>query len=391
MARLKPWDAGRWVYCAASVPMQEQHPRTEKSETRQEGIATHYVAEQVLLNTQCSHLQRLPLCFDFVGETAPNGVLIDESMCDAADQYVMDVLKVCQADGLLQQIRVEQLIQIPRIHATENEGVPDCWVFNAQTRVLDIWDLKNGFGIVEPFENWPMMDYAIGIIDSLGHDDMHITVNLRIVQPRAHHPDGTIRVWTIKGTDLRTYANLLQYQGALALSDNPPAKSGKHCKNCSAYFACQTADHAAMNAIDVGGAMAVEVIPADQLKLHRSVLLRATDAIKYRLNAVDAQIIAMIGNDQPVAGLALDNPPGSLKWTRPDAEIKVLGEMMGAVLTKEKPITPTQALALRSPDKTKLIDEAVIKAYATRSKGKTKIVDSTTTQASKVFGNKKVN
>lgn len=386
MARLMPYDAGRWVYCAASVVMQEMHPRTERSETSIEGIAVHHVGEQVLLNFRDGSIT---LCHDFVGETAPNGVVLDDAMCDAADQYVMDVLSVCQEGGLLQQIKVEQLVQIPRVHATENEGVPDCWVFNAQTRVLDIWELKYGFGIVEAFENWQMIDDAIGIIDLLGHDDMHITVNIRVVQPRAYHPDGTIRVWTVKATDLRAYGNMLHHQGALALSENPPAQSGKHCKNCSAYFTCQTADHAAMNAIDVGTAMQVEVIPAGQLKLHREVLKRATDAIKYRLNAVESQIIAMIGNDQPVDGLALDNPPGSLHWTRPDAEIKALGTLFNAELTKEKPITPTQALALRSPDKKKLIDESVIKAYATRSKGKTKIVDSENSKASRVFGNKR--
>jgi len=383
MARLKAHDAARWAWCAASVVMQEMYPQTEKSESSLEGTATHHVSEQVLKNYP------KVLCHDFVDQIAPNGVVIDTAMCDAAEQYVMDVLKVCQADGLLQQIQIEQLVQIPRIHATENAAIPDCWVFNAQARVLDIWEFKYGHGVVEAFENWQMIDGVIGIIDQIGHDDLHIQVNIRIVQPRAYHPDGTIRVWTVMASELRAYANQLHHQGALALAPNPPAKSGKHCKHCSAYFACQTANHAAMNAIDVGTAMSVEIIPADQLALHRNILKRAKAAIDERLNAVDAQIIAMFGQGQLVDGLALDNPIGALHWTKPEPEIKILGQMYGAKLVKEKLITPTQALALRSPDKKKLIDEDVINVYATRSKGKTKIVDSTTTRASSVFGKKR--
>lgn len=379
MARLRPSSAHRWVKCPASVQMQEAFPETEESEPAREGTAAHYVGEQVLISAQSTSLK---LCSDFIGQFAPNGVMIDETMCDAANDYVMDVMKVCQAGGLLRSVQIEQGVKIGRVHATENEGTPDCWVFNSVNRTLDVWDFKYGFGIVEAFENWQLIDYAVGIIDQLGDSDLQLTVNIRIVQPRSYHADSTIRVWTVQASELRTYANELHHQGALALTDNPPAKSGEHCKNCSAFFSCQTAHRSSLNSIDVGGSMAIEVIPNDQLKLHRETLQRASKAIEQRLKAIDGQIEGLIEQGQIVDGLALDNPPGSLKWIKPEADILMMGQMLGVELGSIKLKTPTQCK--------KLIDEAVIKGYSAHSKSKTKIVNSENTKAAKVFSKQKV-
>jgi len=256
-------------------------------------------------------------------------------------------------------------------------------LFNNLTYTLDLWDLKYGYGIVEPFENWQEIKYVIGVIDKLGLDDQRLIVNMHIIQPRAFHPKGSIRTWTVKGSDLRPYANILHHQGALALQPNPPVQTGKQCKHCTALHACEQGHHASLNAIEIGGSMSVEEIPADQLKLHREILKRSYEAIDFRLTSINSQIEALIKKGSPVAGLALDNPPGNLKWNRSDAEIIALGGVMGCDLSKVKVITPTQAK--------KLIDESVIKVYADRPNGKTKIVNSTDTKAASVFSQNRGN
>lgn len=372
--RLRPSSAERWAICAASVQMQERFPETEESDSAREGTACHYVAEQVLRSYVSGSMK---LCSDFIDQTAPNGVVIDEAMAEGADLYVMDVLRVCQESGLLQSLQIEQTMQIPRIHASENGGTPDAWVFNPSNLTLDLWDLKYGHGIVEAFENWQEINYVVGVLDLLQLDDRHITVNIHIVQPRGYHPKGSIRTWTVKGSDLRPYANTLHHQGALALQTNPPVQTGKHCKHCAALHACKQGHHASLNAIDVGGSMSVELIPADQLKLHREILKRSSEAIDFRLTSINSQIKALIKQGKPVAGLALDNPPGRLKWKRSDKEIIALGKLLGSNLSKPGVITPTQAK--------KLIDESVINVYADHPKGKTKIVESTDTKAASVF------
>lgn len=133
-----------------------------------------------------------------------------------------------------------------------------------------------------------------------------------------------------------------------------------------------------MNAIEMVETMTVETIPATHLATHRDALMRAKEAIEHRLTGIEAQIMATIKNGTQVDGLSLDNPPGRLKWNKPEQEILALADLMGVDIGKRSIITPTQAA--------KLIDESVINAYSDRPMGKTKIVNSKTTKAALVFG-----
>jgi len=362
--------------------MQEQFPEPNKTnEAAEEGTAAHWVGEQVLISYTTG--DNVLLCSDFIDKQAPNDVMITEEMTEGADMYVMDVLNVCQKGGVLSKLQIEQHVKITEIHPTESEGTPDAWVFDKETNTLHLWDLKYGFVIVEPFENYQLIQYAIGILNQLPPIS-DITVNLTIVQPRPYHADGSVRTHSIKASDLLgLYLDTLRDSAKLALSANPPTKSGSHCKYCSAFHACKTANRSAMNAIDVSNSMQIEVIPPDQLKSQREILVRAQESINGRLNAIDAQIIASIKNNVVIDGLALDNPPGRLAWTKSVDQVISLGQLMDVDLSKPGVITPTQAK--------KLIDESVISMYSKRPPGKTKIVDSTKSKAARVFGNKKVN
>lgn len=380
--RLRPSGSHRWVKCPGSIQMQEQFPQlNETNEAAEQGTAAHWVGEQVL--TSYTTGGNVLLCSDFIDIHAPNGVMITEEMAEGADVYIMNILNVCQKSGVLSKLQVEQHVKIEPIHPTESGGTPDAWVFCQETNTLHLWDLKFGFVIVEPFENWQLMQYAIGVLYKLPPIS-GITVNLTIVQPRPYHTDGSIRTWSIKASELLgLYLDTLRDSAQLALSPNPPTKSGSHCKYCSAFHACKTANRSAMNAIDVSNSMQVEVIPNDQLKSHRETLIRAQESITGRLNAIDAQIVASIKNNVVIEGLAIDNPPGRLAWDKPIDDIIAFGQLMNVDLSKPGVITPTQAK--------KLIDESVINMYSKRPPGKTKIVDSTKSKASRVFGNKKVN
>ena len=387
MARLRPSGSHEWMHCAGSVQMQEMFPQMEDPQSAMDGTAAHWVASECL--EDYPKASGVKLAFDFIGKPAPNGVIIDESMADGADVYINSVLKTCQKRGLLQQIQVEKFVNIDRIHPTECGGTPDCYVWDANAGILDVWDLKYGHGVIEVFENPQLILYAVGILDQITGGnamvDEFTRVNLHIIQPRAYHPDGVDRTWSIKAIDLRAIVNVLTGQASAALVAQPPTKSGDHCRYCTAITHCQTAQRASANAIDHTDKMTIEVIPPDQLALHREILNRSLSAIKHRLTGVDSEIEALIKNGVNIDGLSLDNPPGRLKWIKPDAEIIALAELMGADLTKVVCCTPTQAK--------KMLDPSLIDAYAKPSTGKTKIVNSKTTRAAKVFGaqTKKVN
>lgn len=353
--------------------MQEQFPESPDSENEaaREGTAAHYVLECML--TDLAPME--------AGSITDDGVVVTDEMVEAAEVVVNDVISV--AGDNIGAVQAEKHIQIQRVHPSECAGTSDVVVYyNKGAGTLTVWDLKYGYGVVEPFENWQLICYAIGNLDQLtggnGIMDQHIRVNMRIIQPRIYHPEGIVREWSVMGSDLRGYANILNERGAEALSPNPPCISGPQCKHCTARADCQSAGRASMNAIDVTNLMAIETIPPQYLATHRSTLLRAKEAIEHRLTGIDAQIMATIQNGTQVDGLALDNPPGRLKWNKPENEILALADLMGVDIGKRSLITPTQAI--------KLIDESVIKAYSDRPTGKAKIVDSKTTKAAMVFG-----
>ena len=383
MARLRPSSAPKFRFCAGSVQMQEMFPETESKPSAEQGTACHEIGAKVLIEYIMGGSKILP--FDYIGEITSNGVMFEEAMADAVDMYVDEILRACNEGGLLQVLQVEQHIKIPQVHDTESEGTPDCWVYNRQEHTLDLWDLKYGHGIIEAAWNWQLINYAIGIANKLatnGIKTSNMTINLHIVQPRAFHIDGPIRTWKIMGSDLVGYTKILVNQGALALAPNPPTKAGPHCKHCTALFVCQAANQTAMNAIDVAGEMVVEVIPPEQLKLHRDTLQRGKDAIDERLESINGQIEGCLSQRVTVAGLALDAPKqGKLEWTKSHEEILTLGTLFGVDLSKNSVKTPTQCK--------KLIDESVIKGYAVRKPGKTIIVNSNETKAARVFGKKR--
>jgi len=368
--RLRPSSAERWVPCPGSVVLQEAFPEPTDSENdaAREGTAAHFALESLLTNKPI-----VP------GVIAPNGVVITAEMIEGAEQCVLDVISVAGTDPVF----VEQRVTVPRIHDTECAGTPDVVHVSSGGRIT-VWDLKFGFGIVEAFENWQLICYALGKLDEItggdGLKDQHMTIEMRIVQPRIYHPDGIVRKWTIEASHLRAHANIMKTSADNALGPNPTTKSGSHCKHCTARANCQTAHHASMNAIDTVSRMTAESIPDEFLATHRATLERAKEAIEHRLTGVDALIISTIQQGSAVEGLALANPLGNLKWNEPDEVILTMAELMGQDLSKKALITPTQAM--------RKVGESIVKNLATRSPGKTKIVKSEDTVAALVFGKK---
>src|SRR5205085_9695018 len=104
-------------------------------------------------------------------------------------------------------LHVEGLIEISILHDL-NWGTPDAWVYSPRSLTLDVFDFKFGHGFVSEFENWQLIGYAAGFLESLGidgHADQALRVNLHVVQPRAYHRAGPVRTWSVLASDLRPY------------------------------------------------------------------------------------------------------------------------------------------------------------------------------------------
>jgi hypothetical protein len=354
--------------------MQELYPETEDSLSAKEGNASHWAGAEILEG-------REPI----IGQPAPNGVILTADMIDYARVYTHDILSTMPPGTLAVEARVSAA---ERVHS-DSWGSTDCWSYDPKSRILYVWDYKYGFGVVEAVENWQLINYAVGIIDSLPIRDDQIKVRMTVVQPRvrmtvvqprAPHPEGPIRRWTLKGEDLRPYANQLYAAAHEALGDDPRTVSGDHCKNCRALHACPAANAAALLAIDV--VYRAEPFELDNAAIgaQLTVLKRAAKAIESRCAALESTAETKIRAGGMIPGWTMERgAAGNLSWTKPDAEVLALGELLG--LTLSKPMTPTQAGKAG-------LSKDLLAAYATRSAGSLKLTKASTTLAAKIFGGK---
>lgn len=376
-AVLSPSAAGQWRYCPGSIVMQAQFPETERSEAAAEGDAAHWVGAETLSGRGAD---------PFIGRKAPNGVLIDEDMVDAATVYVGHVASIIDGPGA-RGIIVEKPLAIKRVHP-ECFGTPDARFYDAARKALHIWDLKYGFGIVEPKENKQLICYAIGALDELAETlktpfavlDQEITVHLHIAQPRAPHKMGPVRSRSLKGSDLRAWANELNAAAIEALSAEPKCVSGDHCKYCSARLACPAARNAAGNAIDMVDAATLHLLDNAAAVSEYFVLKRAEAAIKNRLGAREGNLIAKIEAGEVVPGLVMECGQGRLAWNKPVAEIIALGDALKKELrAPAAAITPTQA-------KQRGLSADIVNAYSSTGGAGLKLIPAEKSFAAQAFG-----
>lgn len=381
-AVLPPSSAHRWVRCPGSVSVMQLYPEQENEHTA-EGTAAHWVAEQVL-TSYLSNTDVL-VASDFNGSVAPNGVVITEEMVEGAQVYITDVLKIANEYGCLSSLQIEQPVKIDRVHSL-NWGTPDLRVFIPERARLIVDDFKFGRKVVEVRENWQLIDYAIGALDEIvggnGLGDQQITVELRVCQPRAFHPDGPCRSVEMNGADLRNYANQLQTAAEQSQLPEPPTMAGEHCVNCPGAHHCLTLQQAAAGICDRIETLNLSELPPAQLAVEIGYLQKAQKLLNARLDAVEAQALQLSNDGTVVPGYAVGYGRGTFKWDKPDSEVLEMGDLMGIDLRKpEAPITPTQAKKLN-------VDHAVINCYASKHQGSQRLVRVEETVAARVFSNK---
>lgn len=380
-AILAPSAAHRWVNCHGSVQAEQQYPDTE-SEAAREGTACHEIAAELIKAAALGNCHS----FEFDGKSATNGVMFNQEMFEASEIYAEDVRSIMQKTGIFasELLKIEQPVTIPRVHDL-NWGTPDCRIWDFKGGVLYIWDFKYGYGVVEVEENWQLIEYALGCLDEVtdanGLEDQHIRINMRIVQPRAFHPDGVCRSWEVQASDLRGHANQLAVAANASQRADPTCKAGEWCDHCKADTACMTNQREGGRIADRIEVLNLHDLTPEQAAVELRYLERAHVLLESRLESLQAQTLEQIKNGTVIPGYAVGYGRGSTQWNKPDSEVIALGDLMGIELRKpEKPVTPGQALKLN-------VDGAVINSYSTKHQGTARLVSDDKTIASRVFSN----
>jgi hypothetical protein len=335
-APIAPSSLARTVQCPASVGMSLRYPEAGQGADAAAGDASHWVGQMALSAGYRSA----------AGEQAPNGMTLDAEMIEGAEMYADEVLHTAAERGIPRDaIRVEKPVQIPRIHA-QCWGTPDAhaWVMGGPPTLL-LWDYKFGHRWVDEFENWQLMAYAIGAISATGYHDLEVTVEARIVQPRAFGAAGPIRVWRFAASDVRAMVNIAAMAATEALGPEPRMRVGPECRDCLARHACPALQRAAQDACD----QAMRGMPIDldeaALGLELRLMRRAQDLLAARVDALEQQALSLVRSGKRVPHWRPDRSSGGRTvWKRTPAEVIALGDLMGIDLRKPvEPVTPRQA------------------------------------------------
>lgn len=264
------------------------------------------------------------------GTKAPNGWVITPDMVDFVGQY----------------IKALECGEMQCVTTIGNER----WQVNARADhinwriderglgILTVDDLKYGYRIVEPFENWTLIAHAIG--ECIKQQAVPDVIVLRIHQPRAYHPDGKLREWRLSYAELMRY---FQRIDAVLSNLNDQLQTGPYCFGCHAEPTCPARRMASYSAIDVSELAYNDELPVDVLNYEMDLLERAKDIIAARLDALTELAIHRIRQGEPNQERVIEQRKGQTRF-KSGFTAEFLTAATGIDCTKPGIITPAEFL-----------------------------------------------
>lgn len=342
--RFNASEMGRLVRCPGSKSLQAAYPDT-RDWTATEGVVAATVAED------CLKTGKSPV--DFINTSRQN-IYIDQDMAHHLTPYV-EHCRALKED--INQAGIEVKYTMPHGNNTL-VAIPDYWTRRDGT--LYVRDLKYGHGWVEVFENYQLLSGALMLI---GGETKR--VNLGIVQPRANHPDGLIRVWEFDVEEIRPYGNFITGAMERAALAVPPVETGNHCRYCRAFLHCDANRRAKGNALDYAGMASHSRLLPEHFGAEMDLIDRAVTMLTQRKTAMETEGLAMIKAGSVLQGWEARQSMGPMVW---GCDAVVMGPLLKVDLRKPpEAITPAQAIAR------KLLTEKQVKPLAPRAPGAPKL------------------
>lgn len=392
-AILAPSSAPQWGVCSGSVEAQRHAPDIEHPRTRA-GTASHWVGSECLLRWQDID-GGVPFCSEWIGRTAPNGVVIDEEMAEGAQVFVDHVLGIAQQHGALQDVLIEHRVFMPRIHPTANWGTLDACVplldRDKSGRVaggkIYVIDYKFGHREVKAAGNLQLIDYVEGILNEFsidGHAEQFIEVILQVVQPFCYQAPDDVNEWRGPLTSLRPYFNQLEAK-AWEVFNKPTLSTGPHCRDCRAILVCSAARKAHYSLVDyVNAPLEFDRMTGRDMAVERAILLAGRATLQARLDAIEEALQHRISKGETDSGLTVEAGQGRLAWTVPKAQAIAFGAQFGLDLAKPDVLTPTQAISAAKGDVKKIFAQA-IESITNRPPTGLKLIDAADSKTARAF------
>lgn len=324
-------DLPRLLICNGSRLMGGYTPPVNIDTTvRDEGNAVHWLVEEYLKGKKTIE--------EYIDVKAYNGVFITDKMIEHVRDYIGYVINAeIEVKTTFDSTSVNKQDQSP---VYEIKGRSDGIQHDKETSTLYVSDLKYGWSIVEPEMNWTLIAHAIGFMANNRHLRA-TTYVFTIYQPRAHHPQGRIRSWTISVDELRV---LMEQLDQMLRNLTNTLQTSDHCNNCPFLTVCPAANKAELNAIEASEQAFVDNIDNDTLSFKLDQLKRVTKITEQLHKAYKAEALHRLKKGGIIKNYSVESDLANTSWkdhvTPEFAQI-----MTGKDLTKKQLITPTQAIA----------------------------------------------
>lgn len=382
-AILAPSSAYKWVNCTGSPWVEQQYPERPSAESK-EGDAAHWVASSTLEAVQAG--DHGAMASDFIGKTAPNGVLVDDAIAEGATVHVTECLKIANRHGALRSMLIEQRVHMPRIH-DENWGTVDFGLFAPDAWTLYALDFKFGRREVKAFENWQTIDYVEGLVEYYGLSqvpDTDITVVIGIVQPRVYRPQGAADYWQMTLAELRGYFNRLHTSGHQVF-DNPQTVGGPWCRDCAGRADCQAATLAAYRVLDhVEQPIHLNTMDGRQLSTYYADLLDCADLLKGVLDGVKAKLEHRIKSGEGDTDYTIESTKGRRVWKYDNQTVIAMFSQLGIDASKQDALTPKQVID-SAPAETKDAAAAIVESASYHKASSAKLTPCCESRVARAF------
>jgi hypothetical protein len=207
-----------------------------------------------------------------------------------------------------------------------------------------------------------------------------VDIVMTIVQPRSYHRDGPIRRWTTSLVDLRGLINKASTAAHEALGENPRARVGPECRDCSGRHACAELQRQGFAAMDEAVRMDPQPLSVEAASLELRMVRQALSRLGARSSGLTAFLEAQLKAGHRVPGWALQPKRGREQWTVEAKQLVVFETLFDVKLFKEPElITPRQARQAGVP-------EQVVAQLSDRPPAGMELVEDDGSLARRIFG-----
>lgn len=349
----------RPMTCAGSLFF-EDLPPDEGNDAAKEGTAAGEYLERLLTGQP-------------IGTHAENGVPFNSDM-EFHTTPIFQEISGDNEDGVL----CEQRIDWETRSGIKIKGQYDASFVRSNTLYID--DLKYGWGIVEPYENWQLLGYAIGEVIRRGK--AYDKIKLRIHQPRPHHEEGTTRVWELTYDELLEYKEKIELRMEAIVTGDRSLATSKNCKYCKAAASCPAFNKAFFRGIEIAQQFVQDDLDDDELSFQLDLIDRVSDVMKTRKSSLETLAVHRLKQNRIIPNYSTQTKYGDRSW-KPGISPTVIKMLCGKDVIEEKMLSPAKAEKIGVPKE--LVKGMVERRFLGQ---KLKRVDAAK-QADKIFGKPK--